>query len=130
MAAETMEAGRELDALVAERVMGIEVRDGSRVTCIQVWQRGVGWKDGPAGSCLVLPDPYSTDITAAWQVVEKMRERGYEVCIGLISDGVFCRIDGEPGERIGHASVDWRDGSTPLAICRAALAAVETSDGR
>ena len=61
-----MKAGRELDALVAEKVMG------------WTWDGKTAWS--PTGSRLwmVRKDPYwwlpyySTDIAAAWEVVEKL----------------------------------------------------------
>lgn len=61
-----MIAGRELDALVAEKVMGMKV------------YRRVG-EDGPNPQykeiekvpehCAVIYPPYSTDISAAWEVL-------------------------------------------------------------
>ena len=66
----------ELDALVAEKVMGFTVRDG--------WI--FEWRPSPCPDkmpgCLVLhskeypvlPRPYSTDIAEAWQVVEKIKQ--------------------------------------------------------
>ena len=58
---------RELDALVAERVMGWEHRNG------HWWQT----KGGHASNTVTFAEVprYSTDIAAAMLVVEKMRER-------------------------------------------------------
>lgn len=61
---------------------------------------------------------YSTDIAAAWEVVEKLRNRVNTFTIGasIILDNGW--------------AVEWRNGdfvhdkSAPLAICRAALLAV------
>lgn len=63
-----MEAGRELDALVAEKVMGLSQRSGS-------WFDNLGNKlYSPASTYsdddIWLPE-YSTDIKAAWEVAEK-----------------------------------------------------------
>lgn len=63
--------GRELDALIAEKVMGWENvhKHGSRLVGIPPTQPGI-----PV--CLAggeIP-PYSTDIAAAWEVVEKLQK--------------------------------------------------------
>ena len=53
-----MKAGRELDALVAEKVMGVKN--------MEQWL--INHRMDETGQ-------YSTDIAAAWEVVEKMRQR-------------------------------------------------------
>jgi len=64
MKVDEMDAGRELDALVAEKVMG-----GVPTNAIGDWMVAVGappyYRFG--GSVRGLPD-YSTDIAAAWQI--------------------------------------------------------------
>lgn len=96
-------AGRELDALILSRVMG---------------QKYV-FIDTP------LPH-YSTSIEAAWQVVEKMRPdwevqiQNHEWRTAEPMDGWTVRI----GCHIATAP------TAPLAICRAALAAVESEVAR
>lgn len=124
--------GRELDALVAERVMGWEQHDFHHVGDFvrpDAWRRfaenghfahhiqpheWMRWQDVPA---------YSTDIAAAWQVVEKMKAEGYEACIDSDSDGDWSVIFTMNGEGI-WCSVK-KD--APLAICRAALAVAADS---
>lgn len=70
---DTMQAGREMDALVAERVMGdviIKYRavDGSIIgITAQTLDQGIGEKAVPL---------YSTDIAAAWPVHIKMCNDG------------------------------------------------------
>lgn len=54
---------RELDVLVAEKVMGY----GSESNCRRTKQRWIC----QCGNCDPIPN-YSTDMIAAWQVVEKM----------------------------------------------------------
>lgn len=54
-----MQAGRELDALVAEKVMGHCVKRGAE-NIPRIWSVQRGWDR--------IPD-YSTDIAAAWGVV-------------------------------------------------------------
>ena len=137
-----MKAGRELDALVAEKVMGLVL------TCPvdPRFDHSVGTnKDGssakrnfcrwPDGREHWIPF-FSTDIADAWQVVEKLAGDGDEhpACIqkGLPAFGdhatpfeVYKNYAGYPGwtcyfadyEVCAHAD------TAPLAICKAALKA-------
>jgi len=131
-----MEAGREMDCLVAERVLG--------------WHRIQAPQfdyDGPLpeqGEVLVSPRMlpqiesgeykwppkgviplgffvtarYSADIAAAWQVVQKMMDEGWLVGISNDQDYV-----GElaPAWHVCIAASWGIAKSAPLAICRAAL---------
>ena len=138
---------RELDAEVAEKVMGTTLRfecdtykigycDGvNKVRCGACGQRGHGNCYGNGVGAIMLkcadncPSPsYSEDISAAFLVVEKMRERGFQFELIRFCDDQwrarFCDrtyvIDGVA------ASVD----SAPEAICRAALAALGAGKGQ
>ncbi len=95
-----MKAGRELDALVAEKVMGQYFRNE--------WYKL--YND-------TIPC-YSTDISAAWKVVEKIKKE----FVG-ISDPLNCNI--------WECSFTFKTSAlgetAPLAICRAALLAMEES---
>jgi len=88
-----MKPGRELDALIAEKVMG--------------------WSWGIIGD---LIPAYSTDISAAWEVVEEMGD-----CLHL-------RQHGEQGEWeawfCGYPNSKAHGETAPEAICKAALLAV------
>lgn len=102
---------REIDRLVAERVMGW--------TNLHV----VGTRFGttPEGKSHRMVPQYSTDISAAWEVVEKLRQSGYQG-----------RIDWARPE-LGYECAFWsspilpnemqfpRAETAPLAICLAAL---------
>ena len=106
------EAGRELDALVAERVMGLTL--GTVGT--QLYYEG-------NGSLEILPR-YSTDIAAAWEVVEKMH-----VVHGFEGHNEFLLVCSDEDEAwyCEFPKPKWEDASanTPsLAICLAALKAV------
>lgn len=100
----TLPASRELDAQVAERVMGWKRNEFSA---------GLSW-DTPEGYKMWEPSSYgsgfrpSTDIRAAWEVVKKMGS--------MTSEDPPSKPMREPW----HYTVD----DAPLAICRAALAAV------
>jgi len=107
-----MEAGHELDALVAERVMGHRYSGG-----VTSWCREDGKLVQPDGG---LP-PYSTDISAAWEVVERLR-KDWAIRIGssdLIGNGWGVRMWSTyvPGPAVDAATA-------PLAISRCALKAV------
>lgn len=117
-----MGAGRELDALVAERVMGWHLYPGEAYTANgKPWigpdDMGVGCSH-PAGW---LP---STRIEDAWRVVEKFT--GTE-CDGRVA--ILAITDAEDGWGFQVGASDESDQSsfrafapTPqLAICRAAL---------
>lgn len=122
---EAMEAGRELDALIAERVMGIDAElihtDGAPRT---IAYRGMQ-------AVVRAVDHYCTDIAAAWEVVEKMRADGWEFEI-WDRDAHLTRAHGVPwGAEFSREGLAWeplrRKGSAdtaPLAICLAALASL------
>lgn len=116
-----LEAGRELDALIAEKVMGwtphcqnpahyVEVANStSEMSVIQ--EVVAYWRP-------------STDIAAAWQVVEKLRAAGW---FYSLSDAVeipeYIVMFYQPDSPDAQAM----DESAPLAICRAALKATTTA---
>lgn len=98
-------AGRELDALVAEKVMGhrvINMVDGP-------WEvLSVGHGDWLRS--------YSSDIASAWEVIESPAcEGGHKVSLSCEHDIWLCSISGHEAEAF----------TAPLAICLAALKAVE-----
>lgn len=104
--AETIPAGRELDALVAEKVMGFEVTNYEPIGI-----RKGGW---------ILPIPnYSTEIKDAWEVVEKLNL--FEKYLLAKSDVNWC-IGGDFSRELSFEEQAIASGNTaPLAICRAAL---------
>ena len=138
----SLEAGRELDALIAEKVFGFEVIEvqevnpllaglrrglkGRKLNKTEMWECLETYKKLKNGK--YLPH-YSTDIAAAWQVVEKLR-----------ADCVFANIGPDPSEGGGYnCQFHWAEGhdefdirledaaapTAPLAICRAALKVVK-----
>lgn len=113
-------AGRDLDILVAERVLG------------WVWEPiktdAYNWRvdGGPRGEMV----PWSsTSIAAAWRVVEEMRRRGWGACISSQpeSDGWHVTFH-RPSEKVDATIAVVGEGACPLplTICRAALRAVAT----
>ena len=104
-----MQAGREMDALIAEKVMGFEVIGDGKV---------VLFKDNDYA--YLVPDlggqwSPSADISAAWQVVEKFAYYKIER-LGKMHN-VY--IENDDNIRTGISQEE----SLSLAICRAALLA-------
>ena len=100
-----MPAGREMDTLIAKSIFGNVKKS---------WD----WE-------FTLPS-YSTDISAAWRVVEKMSDAGsiFSVFISqsYTSDGWGVTIEN------AFVRYDVVAGTAPLAICRAALLAVMSEE--
>ena len=113
-----MEAGRELDALVAEKIMGWT----PSLYTDHTWEMV---RPNSADGLLVYAVPeYSTEIEHAWKVFEKLRESGDFCCLWIKSDynyvydvtWVYENNDDHAEQSIGY-SVE----SAPLAICLTAL---------
>jgi hypothetical protein len=68
-------------------------------------------------------EAYSTDIAAAWQVVEKMRERGMYVSVDPFDDFYEAVVIFAVGGEIATATYP----TAPQAICLAALEAIDAS---
>lgn len=132
-----MEAGRELDALVAEKVMGCKI-DRSYVEGWPNWIGGPRYRCGCGNYAHACGDDdiaepllnfYSTDIAAAWEVVERIKHLKdpdpMEVWIyETRSKGVTCEVYWDLGSRLaGRGQVT--AATAPLAICLAALQAVQ-----
>lgn len=115
-----METGRALDALVATHVMG--------------WKnfRGHYYPASPHPEANILGHvvpPYSTDIAAAWQVVEKLKERSDlfpQISWIRVHDNQYqhrCEIwQNDPPNKLYGWLADVYADTAPLAICLAALA--------
>lgn len=92
-----MKLGRKLDSLIANKIMGVENPETPY---------------------------YSTDITSAWEVIEKVKDLGFQIEIshGLEESGIYLTKKDE-----GNCQYIWVRNveGIPHAICRAALKAVE-----
>lgn len=118
-----LKVGRELDALIAEKVMGL-------VRC-KNWRHADG--TFPSERCFASPDSptqgaearlYSTEIADAWLVVEKIVASHMKTGLTDRPDGKWgfwiCRDMGQPEEETYFCT-----GDTPAeAICLAAMKAV------
>ena len=113
--------GRELDEAVAQHVMGwkiIEAKDLPR----NHWP----WRKADGEYTYALP-AYSTDLYAAWEVVEKMREynMAFHAKGWIKTSGVEVRFSDWYAENGGNGKIAYAIASTPeRAICRAALRGV------
>ena len=119
-----MEAGRELDALIAEKVMGLTLGPAPmsanfEITCVKLGDHE--WRN---------ISYYSTEIGAAWEVVEKLRGAGWTFHVDDV--GFNDATEGEWRVMFTEATTGnehvFADGKTaPHAICLAALKAVEVA---
>lgn len=160
MATDAGEAGAEMDRAVAERVMGWEwfrFENHYPPPRLYEWWRSLRdprsghyqpKDDGSRGHCRgpeqfqpahgnepidrdygQHPPRFSTEIAAAWEVVVAMKARKPHWCVTIRDDEEkmgewYCRF--ERGD-IEHWASDPR---LPLAICRAALAALSPTPPR
>lgn len=125
-----MEAGTGMDALVAEKIMGMELArplgehfvthdmamDAGDMS-LEGQSMGVEWEQ-------IQPPPFSTDISYAWEVVVKMENDDYWWMADDVvpnSDPVVYHWKFYKGKNQYHSDYEY---SISLAICRAALIAV------
>lgn len=109
-----MNPGRELDILVATRVMGYERWIDKGVEWYETKELRVRLNEGEHR----LPH-FSTDVAAAWQVLGKLYETHSR--FGLIfDDGIWnMKVDSQ-----NESDFIARSGTAPHAICLAALKSV------
>jgi hypothetical protein len=125
-----LEAGPALDALVAEKVMGLEVNrhEGRRDPCLCSLDIT---REQEKSFCAGPLPKYSTDIASAWEVVEKL----LPLMVDLTNHDrrrrwrcVFFDRDGGNDGFIPELKTKFQEytvcDDAPLAICRAALKAV------
>lgn len=106
-------AGRELDTLIAERVFALTVvEDPVNYRGVQIARAGREGSDLPH---------YSTDHAAAWQVVEQMQAQGWNFACDDMGGLPWWVEFSQAGYRRGGQNTA---STLPLAVCRAALAAL------
>lgn len=109
MESDKIEAGLELDTLIASRVMGY--------ICQHEWYEGAGGIR--CSRCFIHRKLYSTDISAAWGIIDEVRKKTDRAFFLENVAGrwrtTFTFIPGGRLDCYGHAD------TAPLAICRAAL---------
>jgi len=111
-----------IDRLIAQKVMGfVVVEDLVNYRGFQLHKDGYSGKDLPH---------YSTHIKAAWEVVEKLAEMGYDVIVSRVRYGrdkyecCLTRDDWPDDDRICKGA-----NTAPMAICLAALKVEVRRDG-
>lgn len=116
-----MQAGRELDELIATKVMGwrkeIVYPPTELMPPYYIWVNPMD-----SDNCLPKFNP-STNIADAWEVVEKMLEQGYDMRLDYLyaHETYICLFD----KAIPYYSEGGEYANTaPLAICLAALKTV------
>jgi len=126
MDVDSMEAGPELDALIAERVMGkqwyVNQRgryflidpDSALLDVVQPCPRPPPAKFSEAAR-MNDGHPYSSDIAEAWRVVERLRMTGglFNIHIGTNSVEVLVSWKNGAGQQYAD--------TFPLAVCKAVL---------
>lgn len=115
-----LKAGVEIDTLIAERVMGWMYKD-FKTPYVVMGQ--------PETMSTDYVPPFSTDITAAWMIVDRLHEMGWSVFVACYCDNehvsspfearCWKRNDPQFPETISIGA-----DTAPLAICTAALKAV------
>ena len=125
-----MKAGRELDALIAEKVMGHKCSCGREDLNNRANPYGIKGFCLVHGSTDIVGGNYSTNIADAWEVVEKLgRWRGFDFMLVMpdpeqtfhlhtYEAGWYEATNDGPERRV----VSDAD-TAPLAICLAALKA-------
>lgn len=96
-----MNPGRELDKLIAEKVMGVSAMTNQHLDCPH----------------------YSTDIAAAWDVVEKLNSLDYAIILDNMTNSLGTWQAHFKKDRF---SISITEGdSMPYVICLAALRVIE-----
>lgn len=110
----------EKNILVAKEIMGLVPCDDPVGRCEGAkHDPPLCWGTGEAGSDLL---PYTTDISAAWQVVEKMRSKYLEFYMNTLGSDLWeCEV--EIGEGDNFIVVNAKSQNPCEAICCCALRA-------
>lgn len=120
-----LSAGRDIDVLVAEQIMGWQIEtDEPKLTRLQRYfsrDEHPQWWRAPEGGWYSDPLSYSSDIAAAWQIVESMNSQGQFLFLSQNYQEYNVAFD-EPRT----TSPDYiSEKSIALAICQAALVVAE-----
>ena len=117
-----LEAGRELDEIIAEQVMGWTIIKGS-----QLPRNHWPWRTPDKEITYALP-AYSVDYYAIWDVINKLREHGmsFHAKGWIKTDNIEVRFSDWYATNGGNGKTVYAIASSfPLAVCRAALKAME-----
>lgn len=117
--------GRELDAMIALRVMDDHHFDEPVLVGAVVKRREMWWKSD--GELMEDPPRYSTDIAAAWRVFERLCDLGWSPGIAYMKEDLGGPFRCDLYRPADGACEDAFAATAPHAICLAALQAVSTS---
>ena len=131
-----LSAGRELDDMVSEKIMGWKYQQSSpdpkKYFCREYgndagwWLRPNTTRDDMIWSCASCSPPpeYSADITAAWEVLNRLPLDLWPEVGRMNTGSWYCEIvQGAPWPTgVGYLAREVAE-TAPLAICRAALKA-------
>lgn len=115
-----MNPGRELDALVGEKVFGITFCVCSNWDCNNTYN-GYYLKCNQCKGMIPYPAPYSTDIRAAWEIVGKLKP--YFPEIRFDNPNWTCGLKGNNSAGKFVEIITQHGDTAPHAICLAALRA-------
>jgi hypothetical protein len=121
-----MEAGREMNALVAERVMGWHFDIDPKYPEKKVW---LDKNNNYICNNSMWDYQFSTNIADAWRVVEKLNSMDIDIILNIyVGGGYSCYLGKEIPNMAGSMEIADNNHATsmPLAICRAALLACST----
>jgi hypothetical protein len=119
-----MMSSRELDALIAEKVFGIDVKWEDKIPC-DGEPYFTSDNERVEGYYLNELKCYSTDIAAAWGVLEKVCEgTDWSPQVGLKSCMLFGGFVNDWGPKPTKTIIIKETESAPHAICLAALKAI------
>jgi Phage ABA sandwich domain len=133
-AVEEMKAGRELDALIAEKVLGCQMYTVKRHDGVVIRYRcdcAKGTPEAPLHSDDFIEHTiklYSSDVCAAWELVEAMRKLKLKIILETSGSEYSCivsrTIQDKAAKGYYHGYVMAYGDTAPLTICRAALCAL------
>lgn len=122
---EELSSGREIDVLVAQQIMSWLIEtDEAKLRKLQGYfardEKRLWWR-APEGGWYSDPPPYSSDIAAAWQIVESMNSSGQFLFLTQNAEEFKVAFD-----ELTTLSPDYiSEKSVALAICKAALVIAE-----
>ena len=120
-----LRSGREIDVLVAEQIMGWQMEtDESKLKRLQRYfsrDEHPRWWRAPEGGWYSDPPSYSSDIAAAWQIVESMNSQGQFLFLSQNYEAYNVAFDQPRTTNPDYIS----EKSIALAICQAALVVAE-----
>lgn len=119
-----MKPGRELDALIAEKIMGLYREPSSKYGSPQMYSN----RDPKTGLCTILGslEHYSTDIASAWKVLEKITTAYGEIWIGRSETETTSHY--ECYIHFQECTFKAQAETAPHAICLAAIKLIENDE--